>query len=63
MIIAFVVAFTMQDRSGNFAPGAIANLVDEVGASVIHKEGLPMSVSVTMSISYVSTAKVNVSDL
>jgi len=63
VIIAFVVAFITQDKSGYLAPGAIANLVDEIGASVIHKEGVAMSVSVNMSISYLSTAKVNVSDL
>lgn len=52
-----------QDRSGKLATGAIANLVDEVGGAVIHDEGLPMSVSVDMSISYLSTAKLDVSEL
>lgn len=51
----------LQDRNGNLASGAIANLVDEVGGAVVHVEGLPMNVSVDMSISFVSTAKVNVS--
>lgn len=50
-----------QDRNGNLANGAIANLVDEVGGAVVYVEGLPMKVSVDMSISFVSTAKVNVS--
>uniref|UniRef100_A0A803NE39 Uncharacterized protein n=1 Tax=Chenopodium quinoa TaxID=63459 RepID=A0A803NE39_CHEQI len=48
------------DRNGNLASDTIANLVDELGAVVIYREGLPMNVSVTMSISYVSTAKVDV---
>ncbi|XAR60700.1 Acyl-CoA hydrolase [Bertholletia excelsa] len=47
------------DRNGNLAPGAIANLVDELGAAAIHLEGLPMSVSVDMSISFLSSAKVD----
>lgn len=50
----------LQDRNGNLASGAIASLVDDIGAVVIYREGLPMNVSVTMSISYVSTAKVDV---
>lgn len=50
-----------QDRNGNLANGAIANLVDEVGGAAVYVEGLPMKVSVDMSISFVSTAKVNVS--
>lgn len=50
-----------QDRNGNLANGAIANLVDEVGGAVVYVEDLPMKVSVDMSISFVSTAKVNVS--
>ena len=41
--------------------GAIANLVDEVGAAAIHADGHHMKVSVDMSISYMSTAKVDVS--
>uniref|UniRef100_A0A803NDA1 Uncharacterized protein n=1 Tax=Chenopodium quinoa TaxID=63459 RepID=A0A803NDA1_CHEQI len=48
------------DRNGNLASDTIANLVDELGAVVIYREGLPMNVSVTMSISYVSTAKVDI---
>ncbi|KAJ4725646.1 acyl-coenzyme A thioesterase 13 [Melia azedarach] len=55
----FKVPPRLADRNGNLANGAIANLVDDVGASVVHVEGLPMKVSVDMSISFVSTAKVN----
>ena len=51
----------LQDRTGKLANGAIANLVDEVGGAVIHVEGLPMNVSVDMSISFLSTARVDVS--
>ena len=40
--------------------GAIANLVDEVGAVLVQVAGLPMNVSVDMSICFLSTAKVNV---
>jgi len=43
------------------ASGAIANLVDEVGGAVIHEEGLPMNVSVDMSISFLSSVRVGVS--
>lgn len=44
------------------APGAIVNLVDEVGAAAAVKiKGQPMAVSVNMSVSFLSAAKVNVS--
>ncbi|KAF3439536.1 hypothetical protein FNV43_RR17814 [Rhamnella rubrinervis] len=55
----FKVPPRLTDRTGKFASGAIANLVDEVGGAVIHVEGLPMNVSVDMSISYLSTARLN----
>lgn len=41
--------------------GAIASLVDEIGASVVYEKDVPMNVSIDMSISYLSTAKLNVS--
>ncbi|CAL5353102.1 unnamed protein product [Camellia sinensis] len=47
------------DRSGKLCTGAIANLVDEVGGAVVYVEGLPMNVSVDMSISVLSTAKLD----
>ncbi|MCI07873.1 acyl-coenzyme A thioesterase 13-like, partial [Trifolium medium] len=47
------------DSTGKLANGAIATLVDEVGGALIHEEGLPMNVSVDMSISFISTAHVN----
>lgn len=39
--------------------GAIASLVDEVGATMVYEKDVPMNVSVDMSISYLSTAKLN----
>ncbi|XP_052187193.1 uncharacterized protein LOC127797973 isoform X2 [Diospyros lotus] len=49
----------LTDRNGKLCAGAIANLVDEVGGAVVHVEGLPMNVSVDMSISFLSTAKLD----
>ncbi|KMT05122.1 hypothetical protein BVRB_7g172730 [Beta vulgaris subsp. vulgaris] len=59
IVCSFKVPPRLTDRNGNLASGAIASLVDDIGAVVIYREGLPMNVSVTMSISYVSTAKVD----
>ncbi|XP_062015214.1 uncharacterized protein LOC133731810 [Rosa rugosa] len=59
VVCTFKVPPRLTDRSGKLANGAIANLVDEVGGAVVHVEGLPMSVSVDMSISVMSTAKLN----
>ncbi|KAM4083487.1 hypothetical protein ACJW30_08G061700 [Castanea mollissima] len=55
----FKVPRRLTDRTGKLASGAIANLVDEVGGAVVHVEGLPMNVSVDMSISFLSTAKLD----
>ncbi|XP_073114797.1 uncharacterized protein [Elaeis guineensis] len=55
----FKVPPRLTDVSGNLSAGAIANLVDEVGAAAIHADGHHMKVSVDMSISYMSTAKVD----
>ncbi|KAK9755733.1 hypothetical protein RND81_01G046300 [Saponaria officinalis] len=41
---SFTVPPRLIDMNGNLPSGAIANLVDEVGYSVISEEGLPMSV-------------------
>ncbi|CAO2825187.1 unnamed protein product [Amaranthus hypochondriacus] len=59
LLCSFKVPPRLTDREGNLAPGAIANLVDEIGGLVIYREGLPMNASISMSISYVSTAKVD----
>ncbi|CAN1282443.1 Acyl-coenzyme A thioesterase 13 [Linum perenne] len=56
---SFTVPARLTDRSGKLATGAIANLVDEVGGAVVHIEGLPMNVSVDMSISFLSSAKLH----
>nr|XP_004294275.2 PREDICTED: acyl-coenzyme A thioesterase 13-like [Fragaria vesca subsp. vesca]XP_011460919.1 PREDICTED: acyl-coenzyme A thioesterase 13-like [Fragaria vesca subsp. vesca] len=49
----------LTDRAGHLSQGAIANLVDVVGASVAYINGLPMNVSVDISISYMSKAKLD----
>ncbi|KAG6488847.1 acyl-coenzyme A thioesterase 13-like [Zingiber officinale] len=56
---SFRVPARLTDAEGNLAPGAIANLVDEVGAAAITSQGVPGKVSVDMSISYMSTARVD----
>ncbi|KAK7321336.1 hypothetical protein VNO77_31880 [Canavalia gladiata] len=55
---SFKVPSRLADRTGKLANGAIANLVDEVGGAVVYEEGLPMNVSVDMSISFLSIARV-----
>ncbi|KAK9940719.1 hypothetical protein M0R45_017362 [Rubus argutus] len=59
VVCTFKVPPRLTDRSGRLANGAIANLVDEVGGALVHVEGLPMNVSVDMSISFMSAAKLN----
>ncbi|KAI3678215.1 hypothetical protein L6452_37500 [Arctium lappa] len=56
---SFTVPSRLTDRNGNLAVGAIASLVDEVGATMVYEKDVPMNVSVDMSISYLSTAKLN----
>ncbi|XP_022755862.1 acyl-coenzyme A thioesterase 13 [Durio zibethinus] len=56
---SFKVPPRLTDKNGNLATGAVANLVDEVGGAVVHVEGLPMNVSVDMTISFLGTAKLN----
>ncbi|XP_076918182.1 uncharacterized protein LOC143578498 [Bidens hawaiensis] len=56
---SFTVPPRLTDRNGDLAAGAIANLVDEIGATMVYEKDVPMNVSVDMSISYLSTAKVN----
>ncbi|KAK9168221.1 hypothetical protein Syun_000361 [Stephania yunnanensis] len=55
----FKVPLRLTTANGELSSGAIASLVDEIGYAVVHVEGQPMSVSVDMSISFLSTAKVN----
>ncbi|KAG8387913.1 hypothetical protein BUALT_Bualt02G0070800 [Buddleja alternifolia] len=56
---SFKVPPRLTDRNGNLGMGAIATLIDEIGAAVIHEVGQPMDVSVDMSISCLSAAKMN----
>ncbi|XP_021906876.1 acyl-coenzyme A thioesterase 13-like [Carica papaya] len=55
----FKVPPRLTDRNGNLATGAIINLVDEVGNAPVHIQGLSVNVSVDMSISFLSTAKLD----
>ncbi|CAN6556539.1 unnamed protein product [Malus baccata var. baccata] len=59
VVCSFKVPPRLTDRSGNLANGAIANLVDVVGISLEYGEGLPMIVTIDISISYLSTAKID----
>ncbi|KMZ70708.1 Thioesterase superfamily protein [Zostera marina] len=57
---SFTVPRYLTNRDGNFANGAIANLVDELGSAVLRIYGDEhFNVSVDMSISLISTAKLN----
>ncbi|TYG76888.1 hypothetical protein ES288_D03G150500v1 [Gossypium darwinii] len=53
----FKVPPRLTDKNGNLATGAIANIVDEVGGSAVFVIGVPMKVSVDMSISFLGAAK------
>ncbi|RVW56373.1 hypothetical protein CK203_101738 [Vitis vinifera] len=57
----FKVPARLIDRNGYLSSGAIANLVDEIGAALLFVVGSPMDVSVDMSISYLSNAKAELS--
>ncbi|CAB4282322.1 unnamed protein product [Prunus armeniaca] len=59
VVCSFKVPPRLADRSGNLANGAIANLIDIVGAAVAYVPGHPLNVSVDISISYISTAKLH----
>lgn len=55
----FKVPPRLTDRNGNLAGGAISNLIDIVGNALIYRVGRPMNVSIDMSISYLSNAKLD----
>ncbi|XP_077238797.1 uncharacterized protein LOC143879954 isoform X2 [Tasmannia lanceolata] len=55
----FKVPPRLTDVTGNLSSGAIANLVDEIGGAVVQPSGPRITVSVDMSIAYLSTAKVD----
>ncbi|XP_062013078.1 uncharacterized protein LOC133729556 [Rosa rugosa] len=59
VVCTFKVPLRLLDRDGNFASGAIANLVDVVGSCVVYVSGAPMNVTMEMSISYLSAAKLD----
>ncbi|XP_019248100.1 PREDICTED: acyl-coenzyme A thioesterase 13-like isoform X2 [Nicotiana attenuata] len=59
LFCTFKVPPRLADREGKLAPGAIAGLVDDVGAAAVFLEGLPMNVSVDMSISFLSSANIH----
>ncbi|TQD88801.1 hypothetical protein C1H46_025690 [Malus baccata] len=60
VICYFKVPPHLIDIDGTLANGAIANLVDIVSGSLGYIPNLPMNVSVNISVSYVSTAKVGI---
>lgn len=51
-----------QDRTGNLAVGAIANLIDMLGSVLAYEVGKPVNVTVDLSILYLSNAKLDVSN-
>nr|GMD61272.1 acyl-coenzyme A thioesterase 13-like [Ipomoea batatas] len=55
----FKVPPRLTDKNGNLGSGAIATLVDEVGCAMRYVEGLPFNVTVAISITYLSTAKLH----
>ncbi|XP_049410048.1 uncharacterized protein LOC125873197 isoform X1 [Solanum stenotomum] len=56
----FKVPPRLTDREGKLAAGAIANLIDAVGAGCVNVGGHPVNVSVDMSISFHSSAKIDI---
>ncbi|KAH7547260.1 uncharacterized protein LOC125419032 [Ziziphus jujuba] len=54
----FVVPTTLSDQHGNWHAGAMATLIDDVGASAIYSSIGQMKVSVDFSVSYISTVKI-----
>lgn len=59
LLCTWKVPGRLTDSSGTLQPGAIANIVDDVGAAASLSDGQPKKVSVDMNISYLSIAKVN----
>ncbi|KAJ0979604.1 hypothetical protein J5N97_015078 [Dioscorea zingiberensis] len=55
----FTVPPRLTGGDGNLTPGAIANLVDEVGAAATIADGQHSKVSVDMSISYMAAARLH----
>ncbi|XP_019167989.1 PREDICTED: acyl-coenzyme A thioesterase 13-like isoform X2 [Ipomoea nil] len=55
----FKVPPRLIDKNGNLGCGAIATLVDEVGCAMGYVEGVAFNVTVDISITYLSTAKLH----
>nr|GEW00861.1 thioesterase superfamily [Tanacetum cinerariifolium] len=55
----FIIPPRLIDRDGNLAVGTIVNMIDKIGSCALYGKDVPIYVSVDMSISYVSTAKLN----
>ncbi|KAI3977523.1 hypothetical protein MKX01_000436 [Papaver californicum] len=55
----FIVPKSLSDKDGNWHVGAVATLIDIIGASAIVTTVGNLSVSVDFNISYFSTAKIN----
>ncbi|GMN37192.1 hypothetical protein TIFTF001_006624 [Ficus carica] len=53
----FVVPDGLLDQNGNWQAGAIATMIDNLGAVAVYSLGGPPKVSVDFSVSYFSTAK------
>ncbi|CAI9301252.1 unnamed protein product [Lactuca saligna] len=56
---SFTVPLRLTDRNGYLAVGAIAGLVDVIGATLVYNKDESLNVSSDMSISYLSMAKLN----
>ncbi|KAJ4807584.1 Acyl-coenzyme A thioesterase 13 [Rhynchospora pubera] len=54
---SFTVPPRLTDVKGQMASGAIANLVDELGAAALTSQGHHIKVSVDMNIAFLSPAK------
>lgn len=54
----FVVPKRLTDKDGNWNAGAIATLIDDVGAMAIASVTGQINVSISFDISYFSTAKI-----
>ncbi|KAI3850818.1 hypothetical protein MKW92_032320 [Papaver armeniacum] len=54
----FIVPISLSDRDGNWRVGAVATLIDLLGASVVHTIHGNIHVSVDFKISFFSTVKI-----
>ncbi|KAF9685184.1 hypothetical protein SADUNF_Sadunf03G0028000 [Salix dunnii] len=55
----FVVSNRISDADGNWHVGAMATLIDDVGAAAIYSYGGHIKASVDFNISFFSTAKIH----